>query len=112
MGLEEDIQRLHKEAVTDPPEKAVNLCIGVYNRYHPNHRPFVVQEFIQLDNKEFRWQLLGEFNRLEEALEIDAKPYGSSTLCSACRTTFEQLKNGEISINDLKNGKFSHLHNH
>lgn len=82
-----DILTLHHlaETVAIAPKIAINVCIGVGNWVAVGHKPFVVQK-INSSGNAFWSSAIQEFETLKEALSHSgATPYGSSTLCSACR---------------------------
>lgn len=83
---EEDIERLHREAVPVAPPIAVALCVGRDGETAKNHHTFVVIE--QEAGGKFRWKegTVAEFDSLTEALEFPgAQPYPTSTLCTPCK---------------------------
>lgn len=84
MTLAEDIKRLHVTAVDERPDRAIYQCVGFFNTYpETGHKTFVVKERVVRDGREER-VTTAEFATLDEALNIGALPWGSSTVCQAC----------------------------
>jgi hypothetical protein len=82
---ENDIQRLHEQAVSVAPPVAINQCVGCWGVHADNCYPFVIHKRAESGSKVWLKGNFGEFDTLDEALEVpQARLYGSSTICSEC----------------------------
>lgn len=82
----DDLRKLNKEGAHEAPNIAINYCVGLGGKFAKEHVLFVIMKKATTGNELWEKEIVAEFASLEEALTFpEAKSYGSSTLCTACR---------------------------
>jgi len=57
------------------PELWIGICVGWWGQYGPDHHPIVVRKGNET---------IGEYDTLDSALALGARPWGSTPMCSSC----------------------------